>query len=346
MYKILAYFIVITFCVTIFGQTDEAPKDVSWKEINKLVQDYSKDETNSDEIAQKLINALQRYLSQENEDEDRVKIAINLIISVNKKLAKFDEVLKLAKKYITEDLSNSIQHFLHIEELNSLFNLAKHEDLVKSADAYLQLLNKLEVTDEVRVFQTKTLVFKAKSLIMLEKAETESIVKEIDKIIEKFENGSKILSVKLEKTELQRFEVLHTGAKLADWNAYDFDDEPVNLSDYNGKKVVLMFWASWEGKCSYFFEKKLEKFLKLLDDQNIEFIAISAELVKDQKIFLENTEFSCKFLFDKQSKVTRTLFVEGLPYFVYVDENSKVLDSGDLNFFDKLSASIDKSDDK
>jgi len=347
MYRLIATFIVFSIALTMFAQ-DEIPKeDPIWNQINKLAQEYWELDSPTKDDVKKLVEALQQYIDGSKLTTDRQKIAVNLLISIFKKQNMFENILKLTEKFIAEvDDQSQLQHLLILDKLEAQLNLGKYEDLLKQSDELLKSLKKAEITDEIRLFQVKAYVYKAKTLIMLKKEDSDNIIKEIDKIIKAFENKTNILKIKFERTDLQRFIVLHPGAKLDDWSALDFNNETVHFSDFTGKKVVLFFWASWEGRCTYFFEKKIEKFLKKLANQNIEFIAISTESTEKQKQFLEDAEFNCTFLHDKQSTITRKYYVESLPYFVYVDEKANVINSGNLDYFTTLNDSIIEKEDK
>ncbi len=280
-----------------FAQDAESDNDTDWCEINKLTREYwSAKDSESEKIGKKLISALQKYLEDKKLETDREKIALSLLVSVYKHNSKHNEIVKLADNFVADkEKLTEIQHLLLLEKQNSLFELDKFKDLLAESNLHLEFFSKIkknDESDEIRYFMTKALMHKAKALIMLKKEGTDKILVEIDKIIEKYENKSKVLSVKLIKSELKRFVSLHPGAKLDDWTAEDINGDDVNLSDYNGKKTVIFFWASWEGKCSYFFEKKITKFLKKLADNHIEFIAISAESIETQKKYLEKEDFN------------------------------------------------------
>ena len=337
--------------VNTFAQETETNDDSDWREINKLTREYwSAKESASEEIGKKLITALEKYLDDNNLETDRDKIALSLLISVYKHNSMHNEIIKLSDNFATDkEKLTEIQHLLWLEKQNSLFELDKFKELLEESDSHLKFfyqLKKTEMSDELNYFKSKALMHKAKALIMLKKEGTDKILTEIDKIIEKYENKSKVLSVKLIKSHLKRFIVLHPGAKLTDWTAEDINGVTINLSDYTGKKTIIFFWASWDGKCSYFFQKKITKFLKQLAAKKIEFIAISSESIETQKKFLENRDLSCQFLFDNQSKIYRRYTIETLPYFIYIDEKSKVINSGTLDYFEILNKLISEKDKK
>ncbi|MCD4657529.1 MAG: TlpA family protein disulfide reductase [Planctomycetes bacterium] len=353
------FFVMLVFSafqiLPTFAQDAEVDEDADWREINKLTREYwSNADSDKDETGKKLIYALQKYIEGKKLKTSREKIALSLLVSVFKHNAMHKEIIKLVENFVKDEENlTQIQHLLMLEKQNSLFELDKFKDLLAETDSYLKIINNIEnadESDEILYFKAKALMHKAKAQIMLKKDGTEKILDEIDKIIEKYANKSKVLSVNLIKSELKRFESLHPGVKLDDWTSEDINGDSVNLSDYHGKKVVIFFWASWEGKCAYFFEKKIEKFLNELAGKKIEFIAISAESIEIQKKYLENREFSCRFIFDRQSKIYRKYTIETLPYFIYVDEKGNVINSGSLDYFDILnkliSEKISENDNK
>ena len=113
-----------------------------------------------------------------------------------------------------------------------------------------------------------------------------------------------------------------------DFTVYDADGNPVNLSDYFGKPIVLNFWASWCGPC----QREMPHFEQAYQDmgEDIQFVMVNMttgrETQKSAQDFLDETGYTFPVLFDLDMDAAYTYGVYSLPMTVFIDDNGNVQD--------------------
>ncbi|MBL4643166.1 MAG: TlpA family protein disulfide reductase [Flavobacteriaceae bacterium] len=102
----------------------------------------------------------------------------------------------------------------------------------------------------------------------------------------------------------------------------DLNGEPVDMSMFIGKKVLVNFWATWCAPCKKEMPDLLEA-QKILTKDNYVFLLISDESQAQILEFKKKTNYDFTFL--KSTKPTSSLGIYALPTtFVYTEKGEKV----------------------
>ena len=138
------------------------------------------------------------------------------------------------------------------------------------------------------------------------------------------------------------------GQPVPDFVLEDLDGQPVRLSDFRGKTVVLNFWASWCPPCRAEMPDLLEVYEDRLAQGDLVVIAVD-KLAEDSRgavvDFAEEFGLTFPVLFDASDEVSQRYGVRGLPSTFFIDRDG-VLRSRTLGpvFGDLLPLGIAEAD--
>lgn len=108
----------------------------------------------------------------------------------------------------------------------------------------------------------------------------------------------------------------------------DMNGAQVSLSDYQGKVVLINFWATWCGPCQAEMPH-LQKMYVDLADKGFVVLAISADNARDAskvKPLIKKNQYTFPVLLDKDSAVVNQYNPESvLPYNVLVDQKGNIV---------------------
>lgn len=107
-------------------------------------------------------------------------------------------------------------------------------------------------------------------------------------------------------------------------NYIDLNSNPVDLSIYGGKKILINYWATWCAPCI----KEMPELLKaqeILKEHNYVFLLTSDEDISVITEFKNKTNYNFTFL--KYSKSLASLGIYSMPTTVVFDEKGKKIET-------------------
>lgn len=115
---------------------------------------------------------------------------------------------------------------------------------------------------------------------------------------------------------------------LADFILQDVNNQTHRLADYQGKWVVVNFWATWCGPCIHEIPQ-LERFYRAQRDNNIMVIGINFEKLSSEQLRQAIAEFNISYLVLKAGDEPLTPFepLQGLPSTFVVSPQGRLVKS-------------------
>jgi len=120
---------------------------------------------------------------------------------------------------------------------------------------------------------------------------------------------------------------LATPVMAPDFTLEDMDGESYTLGDYRGKVVMVNFWATWCPPCRRELPS-MEALYQAFKDESFTILAINQWESPDHVFaYMGQLEVFPDFpiLFDRDSAVSQTFGVKGLPTTVLIDKRGRVV---------------------
>jgi len=101
-----------------------------------------------------------------------------------------------------------------------------------------------------------------------------------------------------------------------------FDGEPVNIAEFQGKVVILEFWATWCAPCV----ASLKHASDLADLEGVQVVAINSEPTAEKpREFLERFEIDLFQVWDRRQEILKSVSPSAMPYTVILDKSGCVV---------------------
>ena len=116
-----------------------------------------------------------------------------------------------------------------------------------------------------------------------------------------------------------------TSQPAPDFVVKNLKGQDVMLSDFNGKVVLLNFWATWCAACREEMAS-MQNLYSSLGKDGVEVLAVSIDRWNEDRIqkYVEKNNLTFPVLLDQNQKVRKQYHVRGVPTSYLIDDDGKI----------------------
>ena len=120
------------------------------------------------------------------------------------------------------------------------------------------------------------------------------------------------------------FEIITENINYFDFKLLDLNGNEVNLSDYQGKVIMLNFWATWCPPCRREMPS-MEALYKKMEGSNFVMIAVNIqEKSSVVKEFIQKNKYTFPVILDENGEASNKYQIRAIPTTYIIDTKGKV----------------------
>lgn len=131
--------------------------------------------------------------------------------------------------------------------------------------------------------------------------------------------------VEIDKNELEvedEYDIA-IGKKAPNFTLMNLEGEEVSLEDYEGKIVLLNFWATW---CTFCRQEMPD--MQKLSDENDDLVVLAVDVMEEKKLvedYIEEGGYDFEVVLDAKGEVARTYLVSAFPTSYFIDKDGTLI---------------------
>jgi thiol-disulfide isomerase/thioredoxin len=200
---------------------------------------------------------------------------------------------------------------------------------VEGKERYAAYSVKVKDLDFAKDYLEEQLLKGVESDIMID--QLQAIYKEMNLPEDEFEKVKEQALILAAQQERERIIKRFGDIKAIDFTLPNLKDEQLTLSDFEGKVVILDFWATWCGPCIHSFPE-MQELVTQFENKDVEFLFIDVfernepeETKKKVVEFLEENNYTFNVLFDYKDDVAAKYKVNAIPTRIAIDKNGDII---------------------
>ncbi len=120
------------------------------------------------------------------------------------------------------------------------------------------------------------------------------------------------------------FQIITENTNYIDFNLLDLSGNQASLSNYQGKVIMLNFWATWCPPCRNEMPS-MESLYKKMKDKNFVIVAVNIqENSSTVKSFIQKNRYSFPVIIDEKGEVAAKYQIRVIPTTYIIDTKGKI----------------------